>query len=37
LKGADWSSICQSGESEEGEGRQQPWYDEVFRDGKGSF
>jgi hypothetical protein len=38
LKGADWSTVCQSREAnEDGEGRQQPWYDEVFRDGKGSF
>jgi hypothetical protein len=35
LKGADWSAVCQSRhESEDGE---ESWYDEVFRDDKGSF
>jgi hypothetical protein len=37
LKSADWGSVCQSRESEDEEQQQQPWYDEVFRDGKGSF
>jgi hypothetical protein len=37
LKGADWTSVCQSRESEDEGQQQQPWYDEVFRDGKGSF
>jgi hypothetical protein len=35
LKGAKWSSVCQGRENEDEE--QQPWYDEVFRDGKGSL
>jgi len=36
LQGADWTSVCQSRQSEDEE-EQQPWYDEVFRDGKGSL
>jgi hypothetical protein len=36
LKGADWASVCQSRKNEDEE-QQHPWYDEVFRDGKGSF
>lgn len=35
LKSAEWTSICQSRETTEEE--QQPWYEEVFRDGQGSF
>lgn len=35
LKSAEWTSICQSRETTDVE--QQPWYEEVFRDGKGSF
>jgi hypothetical protein len=35
LKGANWSSVCQSRENEDEV--QQPWYDEVFRNGKGSL
>jgi len=35
LRTADWATVCQSRDPADEE--DQPWYDEIFRDGKGSF
>ena len=37
LKGADWATVCQSRETADNQDEEQSWYDEVFRDGKGTF